>query len=87
MHEKRFRTASIEELERADGWSPVRRALGVQAFGVNGWTAHQPGEQVIVEGLMNTVHASDIEEEIPTEEELDVLEPVHPHIKGHGPVE
>jgi hypothetical protein len=49
VDEHRYRTASIGELERPDGWSPLRRALDVQAFGVNAWTAHAPGEQVIVE--------------------------------------
>lgn len=49
MSEPTYKTASIEELERPDGWSPLRLALGVQAFGVNAWTAHDAGEQVIVE--------------------------------------
>lgn len=44
-----YRKTSIAELRRPDGWSPVRRALGVQAFGVNAWTASEAGEQVIDE--------------------------------------
>src|SRR4029079_7474393 len=33
-------------LRRPDGWSPVRRELDVQAFGINAWTA-AAGERVI----------------------------------------
>jgi len=40
--------ATIADLERPDGWAPVRRALGVQAFGVNAWTAHDAGAPLIV---------------------------------------
>jgi hypothetical protein len=42
-----YEAASIAGLERPDGWSPVRRALDVQAFGVNAWTAHEAGADVI----------------------------------------
>ena len=40
-------TARIAELERPDGWSPIRRRLGVRAFGVNAWTAGEAGGVVI----------------------------------------
>ncbi len=42
-----FETTTIAALERPDGWSPIRRALDVQAFGVNAWTAHEPGGTII----------------------------------------
>lgn len=44
-----YETARIADLERPDGWSPIRRHLGVQAFGVNAWTAHEAGVTVIPE--------------------------------------
>ena len=39
----------IADLEEADGWSPIRRRLDVQSFGINAWTAHEAGASVIVE--------------------------------------
>jgi tetratricopeptide (TPR) repeat protein len=42
-----YQTARIGDLERADGWAPIRAALDVQAFGVNAWTAHAPGATLI----------------------------------------
>jgi hypothetical protein len=39
----------LGELERSDGWAPIRKELGVQAFGVNAWTAHEAGATVIPE--------------------------------------
>src|SRR6266542_5032601 len=44
-----YETARIADLERADGWSPIRRHLGVQAFGINAWTAHEAGAAIIPE--------------------------------------
>lgn len=49
MSGKSYETASIAGLERPDGWSPIRRHLGVRAFGVNAWTAHEAGGQIIPE--------------------------------------
>jgi hypothetical protein len=46
---KGYETATIAELERPDGWSPIRKQLGVQAFGVNAWTVHEAGAAVIPE--------------------------------------
>jgi tetratricopeptide (TPR) repeat protein len=46
---KAFETATIADLERPDGWSPIRLALDVAAFGVNAWTAHEAGATVIPE--------------------------------------
>lgn len=49
----RFRVVSLDEigLDQAGGprWHAVRRTLGVQAFGINAWTAVEDGQQVIGE--------------------------------------
>ena len=38
--------------------------------------------------MLHTIHASDVEKEILPEDQLDDgPEPMHPHLKGHGPVE
>lgn len=47
MTERVYETTRIAELERADGWSPIRRALEVRAFGINAWTAQEPDASVI----------------------------------------
>jgi hypothetical protein len=44
-----FETARISDLERPDGWSPVRLHLDVQAFGINAWTGHEADATVIPE--------------------------------------
>ncbi len=49
MTGKSHETARIADLERPDGWSPIRLRLDVQAFGINAWTAHEPGAEVILE--------------------------------------
>jgi quercetin dioxygenase-like cupin family protein len=49
MTDKSYEAVRITELERPDGWSPIRRHLGVQAFGINAWTAHEAGTAVIPE--------------------------------------
>jgi tetratricopeptide (TPR) repeat protein len=50
---ERFHVVSLEEisLDQAGGprWHAVRRTLGVQAFGINAWTAVEDGQQVIGE--------------------------------------
>jgi hypothetical protein len=43
------RTAAIEDLEQPNGWSPIRRELGVESFGINGWTARETGARIIPE--------------------------------------
>jgi hypothetical protein len=35
-----YRVTSIAELQRANGWSPIRRELGVRSFGINTWTSN-----------------------------------------------
>jgi len=37
----------LESLRRPDGWIPIRQALGVRAFGVNAWSADEPGAELI----------------------------------------
>lgn len=49
MTEKAYETRRIAELERADGWSPIRRSLDVRAFGINAWSAHGQDAPVIPE--------------------------------------
>jgi len=46
---KRFETATITDLALPDGWSPIRRGLGIEAFGVNAWRANEAGAVVIQE--------------------------------------
>lgn len=46
---KTYETATIAGLERPNGWSPIRKQLGVQAFGVNAWTSREAGSTVIHE--------------------------------------
>lgn len=41
----------------------------------------------VIWAMLHTIHAEDVEAEIPSEEALDeALHPVHPHLVGHGPV-
>jgi tetratricopeptide (TPR) repeat protein len=49
VSDKPFETTTIAELERPDGWSPIRHSLDVRAFGINAWTAHEAGATVIPE--------------------------------------
>jgi tetratricopeptide (TPR) repeat protein len=49
MAEKGYEVAVIRDLDRVDGWSPIRKELGIQAFGVNAWTASEPGGSVVSE--------------------------------------
>ncbi len=45
----RYATTDIASLAREDGWSPLRKHLGVQSFGVNAWTASEVGGELIGE--------------------------------------
>lgn len=49
MTEKGYEVVGIAEIEDARGWSPIRRHLGVQAFGVNAWTVHEADGRIIPE--------------------------------------
>lgn len=42
-----YETANLSDLRRDDGWAPIRLALGVQAFGINSWTARSSGDEII----------------------------------------
>jgi tetratricopeptide (TPR) repeat protein len=46
--DKPYVTAQLSELTNERGWAAIRRELGVQAFGINAWTAREAGEAVIV---------------------------------------
>lgn len=45
----RLTVASLDGIETIDGWIPVRRHLGVEAFGVNAWTAAESGGELVAE--------------------------------------
>jgi tetratricopeptide (TPR) repeat protein len=49
MSPRAYEATRIAELEREDGWSPIRLRLDVQAFGINAWTAQEAGAPVIPE--------------------------------------
>jgi tetratricopeptide (TPR) repeat protein len=44
-----WKHAPLSEIERRNGWIPVRDRLGIQAFGVNAWVGKKPGDAVIGE--------------------------------------
>jgi tetratricopeptide (TPR) repeat protein len=50
---ERFKVATLEEMEIPTGqsqrWATVRLHLGIEAFGVNAWTANEAGKDVIGE--------------------------------------
>ena len=56
MSEQGYTTATIAGLALPDGWSPIRRALGIEAFGVNAWTAAEAGAVVIQEHDESSKH-------------------------------
>jgi PiT family inorganic phosphate transporter len=86
--------------EMVIAWVLTVPAAAAIAFGMY-WLTQMPtvlswiGVGVVVVGfgvwvvwaMRHTVNADDVAAEIPSEEELDVLEPIGPHLKGHGPVE
>ena len=42
-----YETARIADIERSDGWSPIRRLFEIRSFGVNAWTGKEAGTAVI----------------------------------------
>ena len=48
-----YRVAKLEEIEVMDDgrvpFRPVRHHFGIEAFGVNTWTAHQLGDRIVNE--------------------------------------
>lgn len=68
MSEKPFETVRLEELDEIPVtdtlvWRPVRRRLGVEAFGVNAYTAENAGDE-IVEGHDETGSGAGHHEEL-----------------------
>jgi hypothetical protein len=55
MASSRYMVANVHELERLPAfgeeevWRPVRRHFGIEAFGINAYTADQVGERIIEE--------------------------------------
>jgi tetratricopeptide (TPR) repeat protein len=47
--ERTFETARMDDLERPDGWSPIRLRFNVQAFGINAWTGHEAEATLVPE--------------------------------------
>jgi quercetin dioxygenase-like cupin family protein len=49
----RYSVVALDEIvayqTAGPSWHPVRRTLGIQAFGINAWTATEDGQQVIGE--------------------------------------
>jgi tetratricopeptide (TPR) repeat protein len=44
---RRYRVTHLDEFERVGGWIPIRRALGIEAFGVNAWKQPEDGGEII----------------------------------------
>jgi tetratricopeptide (TPR) repeat protein len=49
MADAGFSTATIPGLTRADGWAPIRRALGIRSFGINAWSTTEAGGALVPE--------------------------------------
>jgi Tetratricopeptide repeat len=49
MSKRLTQTVRIADLADQRGWAPLRLQLGVQSFGINGWTANEAGARVIPE--------------------------------------
>jgi tetratricopeptide (TPR) repeat protein len=49
VSEVRYRVVRIDDVEEINGWIPLRRHLGVGAFGVNAWRPQSDGEKIIGE--------------------------------------
>jgi hypothetical protein len=47
--ERPYRVVHLDEIEGHNGWLPVRRRLGIEAFGVNAWRPQADGTTVIGE--------------------------------------
>jgi hypothetical protein len=44
-----YETARLADIERPDGWAPIRQHFDVQSLGINAWTAHEAGGRLIPE--------------------------------------
>ena len=49
MSDERYMVARLDQIERRDKWTPIRGHFGIEAFGVNSWTAEAAGDEVIGE--------------------------------------
>jgi tetratricopeptide (TPR) repeat protein len=47
MNDRPWEVTSIAELQRDDGWAPIRRDLSVRSFGINSFSAREAGGHVI----------------------------------------
>jgi tetratricopeptide (TPR) repeat protein len=47
VSEEKYVVARLDEIDRKDTWTRVRGHFGIEAFGVNAWTAESPGDEVI----------------------------------------
>jgi mannose-6-phosphate isomerase-like protein (cupin superfamily) len=47
VSEERYVVAGLDELERKGNWTPIRGHFGIEAFGVNAWTAAAAGDELI----------------------------------------
>jgi hypothetical protein len=45
----KFEAAHLDEIAATGSWIPLRRRLGISAFGINAWRAGDAGEEVIGE--------------------------------------
>jgi hypothetical protein len=60
-----YRVAHLDELDRvpvAEGleWRPIRRPLGIQAFGVNAYTAEKVGDWIVEEHTEGTLRHEEL---------------------------
>jgi tetratricopeptide (TPR) repeat protein len=44
---EKYVVAGLDELERKGNWTPIRGHFGIEAFGINAWTAAAAGDEVI----------------------------------------
>jgi mannose-6-phosphate isomerase-like protein (cupin superfamily) len=62
----RFKTLDLDDIDRLDNdgmiWRPVRRTLGVTAFGINGYTGAAAGDEVIERHDENSPNSAHHEE-------------------------
>ena len=49
MSESGYEVASLDSIERSGHWIPIRRDLGIEAFGVNAWASEEEGVAIIPE--------------------------------------
>jgi mannose-6-phosphate isomerase-like protein (cupin superfamily) len=47
VSQERYVVAELDELERKGNWTPIRGHFGIEAFGVNAWTAAAAGDELI----------------------------------------